>query len=92
MSTATAVRRRPASAASWWEAEQAVALVDVGGLLPPRPGGAPPSLATVRRWVRSGVHGVRLRVFASGPTALATTREEVARFVRALSAVRGLGA
>lgn len=64
--------------------------MDVPALLPPRAGGAPPSLATVRRWVRTGVHGLRLRVFAAGPTAIATTAEEVRRFVAAVSAVRGL--
>jgi hypothetical protein len=89
MSTAGVVRRR-SSPLGWWEGEQSIALQDVPTLLPPRPGGAAPSLATVRRWVRAGVHGLRLRVFAAGPSAVATTKEEVARFVRALSAVRGL--
>jgi hypothetical protein len=87
--SATAVRRRPLSV-SWWDSEQAVALRDVPDLLPPRPGGKATSLATVRRWVRTGVCGIRLRVFAAGPTGLATTAEEVRRFVAALSAVRGL--
>ncbi len=76
--------------APWWSGETAIALADTPRMFPPRPGGVPPTLGTVRRWVRHGVFGLQLRVFANGPTGLATTREEIERFIAQLSLLRGL--
>jgi hypothetical protein len=47
-------------------------------------------LATLRRWVRVGVCGIRVRVFANGGTGVCTTVEELQRFIRTLSSIRGL--
>src|SRR5436190_9068518 len=89
MSTIT-TNRRPSASAPWWATERQVNLTDAPPLMPPMPGGNPRSVDTVRRYVRAGVHGIRLRVFASGSRGLCTTVEEINRFLAALSSVRGL--
>ncbi|MFO0449313.1 MAG: DUF1580 domain-containing protein [Pseudomonadota bacterium] len=79
------------ASAFWWRGEDEVELIDAARLFPPRPGGSPPSAATIRRWARVGVHGIKLRTFANGARGRATTRQELERFIAALTFVRGLG-
>lgn len=61
-------------------------LSDLQRLLPPLPNGRPVSLASVYRWTTAGLRGVKLRRFrcAGG---WATTREELARWQAAQTAV-----
>lgn len=77
-------------ATAWFDGEVAIPLVDVPKHLPPKARQKLVHVATVRRWARDGVYGVRLRVFAAGTRAVATTIEEVRRFVAALNQARGL--
>ena len=78
------------AATAWFDGELAIPLVDVPKHLPPKAQQKLVHVATVRRWARHGVRGVRLRVFAAGSRAVATTIEEVRRFVAALNQARGL--
>jgi hypothetical protein len=88
----TTAARPQRTRALWWSGETPVALGAVPRLLPARPNGALVSVASVRRWARAGLLGVRLRTFAGGGRRTATTVEEVHRFLAALSSVRGLDA
>lgn len=73
----------------WYAAESAIPLGVVPVELPPRPDGSRVSPCTVRRWATHGVRGLRLRWFSAGPRRKCTTREEVARFVAAVTAQEG---
>jgi hypothetical protein len=82
-------RRSPALDLPWWRGETVIDLAEVPQHMPER-GGSRVSMASVRRWHRFGVQGVRLRVFATGARSVATTVEELGRFQRALTTIRGL--
>lgn len=84
--------RQSESLQYWWHGETPVPLKLAPTVIPPGPDGKPKSLATIRRWVRDGVFGVRVRVFAVGSRQICTTREELNRFFAALSAIRGMSA
>ena len=93
MSANAPTRRQSGSPqAAWWFGQTAVPLKLAPAEIPPGPDGSPKSVATVRRWSREGVLGIRLRTFASGPRTTCTTREELQRFLAALSAIRGMSA
>ncbi len=94
--SATSVATRPSRTFSknlhrpeWWLQESPVDLHDAPAVIKAITG-REVSLATVRRWVRVGTLGVRLRAFASGGRQTSTTREELARFLAALASIRGL--
>jgi hypothetical protein len=74
----------------WWAGEHVVPLHEVPNLLPRRRTGRLVSIASVYRWSQIGVLGVRLRRFkAAGARGFATTREEIDRFLAALTALGG---
>jgi len=77
------------SPADWRIGEDAIDLAAVPQHLPPKPNGERISLATVRRWRRVGLHGVRLRTFPIGGRRSGTTVEELHRFLNAIASMRG---
>ena len=76
--------------APWFADETPIALHEIAGALPPRADGTRISRSTPARWVRVGLRGIRLRAFPLGARGLATTREELNRFLAALASLRGL--
>ena len=73
----------------WFEGETPLALADVPKHWPPKAGSKLVHVTTVRRWARDGVYGVRLRLFSAGPRTLATTLEEIRRFMAELNRLTG---
>jgi hypothetical protein len=68
----------------WHAGEDPILLRDVHAAMTP-----PVSPCAPYRWAVAGCAGVRLRKFKLTPSLWATTKQELARFLAAITAIRG---
>lgn len=73
-----------ASHEPWWAGEQHIYLSDLPNFLPRHRRGRRIHVASIYRWAKSGLRGIRLRSFLAGGR-LATTRQELDRFFSRLT-------